>query len=440
MRRTWLVTLASGLALVTVVALAAYIFNRPSVLRVAVARDSEDARLMAAIQQAFAKDGKNIRLRLTPVNDASASAAAMEAGQADLAVVRSDIAMPPNGQTLVILHRNAAVLMTTASAKIDKVSALKGRKVGVIRATATGRGNLNLLDAVLAQYDVPADSVTRIPLSIQDLPQALRNGDIDALLAVGIASSGSVGEAVTAFLLNSQGPPVFIPISEAGALSQNSPVYEAVEILAGSFGGSPPRPTKNFNTIGVTTRLVGSADLKESVAADLTRYIFAERPVVAQTMPLANKIEPPPTDKGQTFPVHPGAQEYLDGEEQTFLEKNSDVIYLGAMFASVIGSAAAALASRMGARGHAVVEAHLDRLLQLAKLARQAEQPSTLDALEGEVDQILLQALGRDCLKSMEGHRASGFGLALEHVRMSIADQRWALAARPAPRLALAGE
>ena len=440
MRRTVLVWLAGGLATATMLSMTAFLYNRPIVLRVAVARESEDAKLLAAIQQAFAKDGKDIRLKINPVADGVESAAALESGKADLAVVRSDIAMPPSGQTLVILHRNSAVLMAAASAKIDKVGALRGHKVGVLRGVSTGQGNLKLLDVVLAQYEVPADTVTKVPLTLADLPQAVRNGDIDALLTVGIPGAGGASDAVSAFTQNSEAPPVFIPISEAGALSQRLPAFDAVEVLAGSFGGSPPRPARTFNTLGVTSRLVAHNKMSEATAADLTRYLFAERPVVAQTVPLANRMEAPTADKGQTFPVHPGTLAYLDGEEQTFLEKNSDYIYLGAMLLSVLGSIAAAFASRIGAQGHAQLEGHLENLLELMKSAREAPDFATLDHLEGEADRVLIAALGKGTVRGLDGHRASAFALALDHLRACIADRRKALAGRGTGRLALAGE
>src|SRR5438270_8808071 len=110
MRRTVLIAIAGCLATAAIVALTGYFWERPTSLRVAVTRDTDDFRLIGAIAHIFSKEHESIRLKITPVNDAAASAAALEAGDADLAVVRSDVVMPPSGQTLVILHHNAAVI------------------------------------------------------------------------------------------------------------------------------------------------------------------------------------------------------------------------------------------------------------------------------------------------------------------------------------------
>src|SRR5437868_4413916 len=114
MRRTVLIAIAGCLATAAIVALGGYFWERPTSLKVAVTRDTDDFRLMTAIQHVFGKERESIRFKLDPVNDAAASAAALESGEADLAVVRSDIAVPPSGQTLVILHRNAAVILVPA--------------------------------------------------------------------------------------------------------------------------------------------------------------------------------------------------------------------------------------------------------------------------------------------------------------------------------------
>ena len=115
MRRVLLIAVASGLALASAAVVANYFFFRPSALRVAVARDSDDYKLMVAAARVFSSSRENIRLRIVPVNTAAASAVALRAGEADLAVVRSDIAVPSNGQTLVILHHNPAFVIARSS-------------------------------------------------------------------------------------------------------------------------------------------------------------------------------------------------------------------------------------------------------------------------------------------------------------------------------------
>ena len=429
MRRLVFAALAGSLAVIGLAGLGLYIWERPTVLRVAVTRNSDSNKVLAAMQQAFARESKNIRFKIIPVQDFAASAAALEANASDLSVVRSDIALPPIGQTLAIFYREAAVLMAPAGSRLGKVSSLNGQRVGVLRGNTSGSGNTNLLTIVLGQYDVPQSGVTIRALLPEELPKAIREHEIDAVMVVGVPSGGVMQDAVTALTQNGNGPPVFIPISEASAISQRSPIFESREIVAGTFGGSPQRPVESFDTLGVTVRLVARSSLADSVAADVVRHIFAVRPMIAVSLPIANQLEAPSTDKGQTLPTHPGAAAFFDGEEQTFLEKNSDFIYLGALLASLVGSGLAALASRIGMQGHAEIEAHLERLLHLMQAARNAGDTGTLDQIDDEAHIILASALERTKLRGFDSGRASAFTLAFDRVCATVRDRRMHLAA-----------
>ncbi len=432
MRRVVFASLASSLALAGLAGLGFFVLERPTYLRVAVTANSESSRLMTAMQQAFAREGKNIRFRILPTADFAASAAALQAGQSDLAVVRSDIAMPPSGLTLAVLYREAAVLMAPAGSKLAKVPDLRGQKVGILRGRTSGSGNSALLITVLGQYDVPPDAVTTTYLMPEDLPKAIREHEIDAVLVVGVPSAGTVGEAVTVLTQNAGGPPVFIPISEASAIALRAPAFETQEIVAGAFGGSPQRPKENFDTLGISVRLVGKNSLSDAVAADVARHMFAVRPMIAQSLPLANLLQAPSTDKGQALPTHPGVAAYIDGEEQTFFDKNGDIIYLTAMFASLIGSGIAAFASRMGLQSYAEIESHLERMVQLMQAARAASDVATLDTIEDEAHVILASVLDRTKLRGLEGHRASAFSLAFDRLCVVVRERRtWLAAAAP---------
>ena len=85
-------------------------WRRSPPLRIAIPRDSDDQAIMAAAALDFAEKRESIRLKLVAVEMAESSRA-LEEGHADLAIVRSDIAMPPSGQTVLIMRRNAAVLL-----------------------------------------------------------------------------------------------------------------------------------------------------------------------------------------------------------------------------------------------------------------------------------------------------------------------------------------
>lgn len=431
---------AAGLLIAGAAAGLNYAFLRPTTLRVAVSQGTDDHRLVDAIARVFSsRDG--VRLRVVPVSTANASSAALQSESVDLAVIRSDISVPPNGQTLVILHRNPALLVARGDDMIGSVPDLKGKTVGIVRGTATGMGNVKLFDTILAQYEIDPDAVRHEVIEREAMAEAVKSRQVDAIFVVGPATADFPSEAVTA-VTKAAGSAKFIPIAEAKAIAQRSNVLESTEIVRGAFGGDPPRPSEAFETVGVSVRLMARASLRDSTAGEVTRRLFSERLSIAKLEKLANQIEAPATDKGAALPVHPGAAAFLDDEEKNFFDKYSDFIYLGAMTLSVLGSGLAAVATRMSNTRHSEFDRVLERLLEILKAARSSDRPDELDDLEKQTDEILASSLADRRLRGLDAHAMTALGLALDQARDAIRERRAIIARQPrrpveAPRLAL---
>jgi TRAP-type uncharacterized transport system substrate-binding protein len=432
MRHLIFLGLAASLGLGALVGLALYLYERPTVLHVAVQRDSDDQAILTAAAQKFAHDRDSIRLKLVPVDNVAEAAQTFQNGHADLAVVRTDIAMPANGASVLIMRKNLVILIAPAGSSLHTVGDLKGRKIGVLRNTplATDPNQPGLLKTILAQYDVPFKSVTTVPLALEDVRGAVQDKRVDAVLAVGVPDAGTLAKVVTAVTAAGQKHPVFIPISDAKAIADRSPYYESAEVVRGLFGGAPPRPLKTFETLSVATRLVAQRTLKDDTVSALTKLLLTVRPVLALRLPVANRIEAPSTSRGAALPVHPGAAAYIDDDEESFFDKYSDVIYITALCLSALGSAAAALASRIGTRATADEDAVLARLVTIVKDARQADM-EMLNELEMEADNLFAAALSPKAVRAnSEGQRINALGIAFEHARHAITQRRHTLASQ----------
>jgi TRAP transporter TAXI family solute receptor len=423
MRRYLLATVALALAIVAVVSLSVWYFERPVVVRVTVARDTPDHQLMTAVAAVMARERETLRLRVTAVDNASASAAAIDNGSTDFAVVRTDIDMPRQGQTVAILHSSPLVILAPGGSGVTQIADLKGRSIGVLVPRPGAGANARLVDALLAHYDA-SEGTRKETLTADELPQALADHRIDALIAVGDPAANQLNEVLSLVAAAGRGPVEFVPVLEGKALSQRSPIFEPVELPRGAFGGATPRPSRDVQTIGVSTRLVARARTPDATVGEMVRILFATRPLIAAAAPQANRMEAPSTNKGATLPVHPGAAAYLDGEEESFLDKYSDFIYLGAMLLSVLASAAAALASRLTAANHARSEELMQLLLEHLATAREAASSVRLDELEREADMVLAQALEAGSLRHLDTHRVTALGLAIDQVRLAIRDRR----------------
>jgi TRAP-type uncharacterized transport system substrate-binding protein len=430
MRRILLLLLALGTGLVALTTIGLYFYERPTFLKVAVPRGGEAQKLFAALNQELVRTRADLRFHLVPTNDVRAAAKAMADGAVDLAVVRSDIAMPTNAATALILSHQFAIIAAAHGASYSNFSDLKGKRVAIVASEISGDANQKLLDTIEAQYSLPPDAIDRKLVDLSGLPELLHSGEIDAVLAFGAFDSPQISEIIQLLSHHVSPPdsPVFVPIRESNAIAKRFPGLEATEILRGAFGGSPSRPAENVETIGATLRLVASNDLANSTVGDVTGLILANRAAAATTAPLANHIEAPETDKGGVLPTHPGAAAFLDGEEETFFEKYSDMIYIGAMVGSVLISSLAALASRMTVRGYARFDQLMEQALIILKAGREATDAQELNRLELEIDEILTQSLAAAQMPKLDGHQLAALTLAVQQARLAIADRRAELA------------
>ena len=368
-------------------------------MRIAVGPpNSDDLKVVQTLTQSFAHS--HVRLRPVQTDGAAASATALAEGKADLAIIRGDLDVPKNAQAVATLRKNVAVLWVPPAAKgkksgpkITKIQQLAGRRIGVVGRTPA---NVNLLKVILRQYGVDPSKVEIAQFPANEAADAIRNQKADAYLAAGPVNSKITTDAINASMRDGASP-TFLAIDAAAAISQNYPAYEASEIPAGAFGGSPARPDDEVKTISFSHHIVARKGLSEATVSAFTRQLFAVRQTLLSEFPLAAKIETPDTDKDAVIPVHPGAAAYVDGEEKTFLDRYSDYIWFGLMGLSLLGSVGAWFASYLKKDERSNNSSLRERLLDMLALARHSDSIDELDQMQAEADNIL-----RDTLNSFE--------------------------------------
>jgi TRAP transporter TAXI family solute receptor len=436
-RKMMFVTLAGILAVIGTLAGAYYFAMRPVTLRVAVGpANSDDLKVVQALTQAFTQARGYVRLRPIQTDGAAASAQALADGKADLAIIRGDLEVPKNAQAVATLRKNVAVLWVSPAAKIKgkkaapkitKIPQLAGHRIGVVGRT---QANVNLLKVILQQYGVDPSKVEIVQFPANEAADAIRNQKADAYLAAGPVNSKITADAIAASARDG-GTPTFLAIDSAEAISQNHPMYEASEIPAGAFGGSPAKPDDEVKTIGFSHHIVARKGLAESTVAAFTRQLFAIRQSVMTEFPLAAKIETPDTDKDAVIPVHPGAAAFVDGEEKTFLDRYSDYIWWGLMALSAIGSAGAWFAGYLKKDERSNNSSLRERLLEMIAAARRSDSTEELDQMQTEADDILRDTLHCYEHGAIEEGALTAFNIALDQFHSAVADRRAVLMSMP---------
>jgi TRAP transporter TAXI family solute receptor len=436
-RRMMFITLAAILAIVGSLAGGYYFASRPVTLRIAVGpANSDDVKVVQALTQAFNQTHSHIRLRPMQTDGPTASGDLLADGKTDLAIIRGDLDVPKIAQAVATLRKNVAVLWVPApvkvkgkkaAPKITKIAQLAGHRVGVVGRTPA---NVNLLKVILQQYGVDPSKVEIVQFPAPEAADAVRSQKADAYIAAGPLNSKITAEAIAASTHDGV-TPTFLAIDSAEAIAQNHPAYEAAEIPAGSFGGSPDRPDDEIKTISFSHHIVARKDLSETTVAAFTRQLFAIRQSVMSEFPLAAKIETPDTDKDAAIPVHPGAAAFVDGEEKSFMDRYSDYIWWGLMLLSATGSAGAWFAGYLKKDERNNNSSLRERLLDMLAAARRSDSIEELDTMQAEADTILRDTLVSFENGAVEEGALTAFNIALEQFHNAVADRKALLISMP---------
>lgn len=420
--------LTVAFALIAVVALTLRFAERPQVLKVAVGpADGDNAKLIAAIARRLEQSCGRVRFTILPVEDLTQSAEALEQGRADLAVIRSDVSIPANGATIVILHNDIALLAAAAGSKITKVPDLAKKRVGILPGR---KANASLLDAILAEYGIAPDTVQNIMLSTDDLAQVVAQKGVDAILAVGPLRGHSI-EIATAALMARNHALVLIPVDAAEGIAARNPAYQKGDVPAGFFHGVPPQPKEDLATLSVAIRLEARQNLSEEIGTALTKRLFAMRRSLQAEVPIAAFMEKPDTAKDSAEAVHAGAAAYYDNDEKSFMDQYGDWLYIGAMLLSGLGSMVAAMFGLTKARARKSALALVDELIEIKQAAHAAKEISQLNGFELQIEDLSTKGLRFARDNNFDEAGLAALKLAIDEARRAIGDQRKELEARP---------
>ena len=389
-------------------------------VKIAVAESSvEDRRAATALIQFFATQHPRVRIKTTFEPDRLEAAAALDRGESQFALVRSDAAAQ-DGQTLVILRRDAAVFVAPGGSPVDGVSKLRGATVALLDGRKL---DARLLDLILDHFGIPPASVRRETLTIDQLTEAARHRRIGAVFVVAPATA-KVWLQLYAALRKGSGAPRTFEVDEAAAIAREHPVLDTIDLPKGTLNGSLPAPGDDITTLSVSHRLVARSAVPDWLAGEITRAVLTGKPKLAALDDDMTGIEAPDTDdKTVALPIHPGAAAYLSGN----LPSLSDQVQSAGYWLGLMVSAAASLS----AAGAALYQrfrperppTRVMRLLEIWLAVRGADL-ATLDDLEAEADALVAEAIRDQARARTESVEMRLVTLLVAHVREAVQRRR----------------
>jgi TRAP-type uncharacterized transport system substrate-binding protein len=451
LRHAWLVTILGTLIIGGSVWLAFYLTNRATVITVAAGPASGfDAKLLQILNDKFARDHDKTQLELVATSDAAASARAIADRKAELAILPSTLESAPDWPVVAILRKNVMALIVPAAAendgtgkkgksakggkaakkakpektgdddKLEKVSQLAGRRVGIVSG---GAASADLLNAVLKHYGVPLDKVQISQVEPDKLAAAVREHQVDVILVAGTATGHAISDAVAAATQNDEAPG-FIAIDQADGIAMRNPAFESVDIDAGTFGGNPPTPDDSLKTLGFSDYLVARRTYNQDHIAALSKLIYTSRQWLATQPGAEIKIKAPSTDKDAPLLVHPGTLAYLGDDQKSFFDKYGDDIFYGLLIFPIFGSAIAGIASYFRNDGRTRRLRLLQRALDLIRKISAASSVEALDQLQTEADNLVHSIIHHCEHEDYDQAALTSFSMALDQLHFATAARR----------------
>ena len=430
LRHTWLVAVLGTLVVIGAVWAAFYVTTEAERLRIAAG--PSDAKFVEALSSQIAQGRHNLHLKFVPAAGPQEAAAAIKDGKADLAILPSPADDSAKWPVVAILRQNVMALIVPApasgkkakkSGKIEKIHQLAGRRVGIVTGN---EASPELLRTVLDHYGVPAAKVTVSEIDPKNIADAIKNNQVDVLFVAGAATGAAISSAVKAASRNGDAPS-FIDIDQADGIAKRNPVFDSIDIDAGTFGGTPPTPDDSLKSLSFAEYLVARKSVSDSVIASLAKIIYSSRQALAAAMPGEIKIEAPSTDKDADVVAHSGALAYLNDSQQSFFDKYGDDIFYGMLIFPVFGSALAGMAGYLRRDTRTRRLRLLQRVLDLVRKAHSAHSLDELEQIQIEADNLVIAIVHQGEREEFDETVRMSFAFALDQLRFAIAGRRTAI-------------
>ena len=388
-----------------------------------------EARFAARLATVLKNNTSRLQLKIVPSGDNAKALAQFDRRDANLAILRTDGKIPPRARTVAILDHDVMLLLSPGGKKIKTIADLKKKKIAVL---AESESSAAFVRTVLEVSESP-DAATRVQMAPPgSTPDKLFASGYGAVVAVTHASRIMKDKSYEqlakrgAFALNA--------IDSAKAIARKYPAISEETIATGMLSASPPIPDDETDTIGLQWLLVAHSKLSTTTVSDLARIIYENKAELALDDGFASKIEPAATDKDAFIVAHTGAAEYINDDTKSFMDRYSDMMYLGAGALSIIGSIFVAIYAKITRIAPEKASELATAILDVGERVEYAKSLDALDELQDELEGILRGVVIGLRDGTISGDGLDTFKLGYEFVRDEIGMRRDHLKRHPPPQ------
>lgn len=389
-------------------------------------QDKFQSGFAASFTKLMHSEHPRIRTNVATLPTREAANKAFEEGKADIIVARSDSA-PRNGLGIAVVRRDLMLFMSPHWHRADSIGGLGGSRIAIL---GSDQRDGALLQIILNAYGVKASTVSYVEPG--DLGAIIHARKADTVFVVAPATSSRIAQTWQTIRKASEETPRILMIDEADAISKRNPTLESQDVPKGAIIGNPAAPDDDSSTLSVSSRLMAPESMPNAVVGEIARMLFKDKGRIASELPATTEIEAPDTDTlNAALPLHPGAYNYLTGNQPSISDQAQDAVYWVGLVASGLGSLGAIAIALMRRFRTPPLQSDMHRLLDIWGASAEADS-ATLRDFEQEVGRIVHDALRRQADGSDPGLEQS-FSLVVAQVRLSIKRRRRELNADTRP-------
>ena len=344
--------------------------------------NSLEARFAARLAAVLKNTNSRLRLKIVANADSAKALAQFDHRQADLAVLRTDAKVPPRARALAILEHDVVLLISPGSKKIKSLAELKKKKIAVL-ADGDNSARSSATSWKFPTAPTPLRG-SRWRRRIRRSTSCSHPGGYGAVIAIAHASTIMKDKRYEQYA--KRGGFTVNAIDESKALARRNPGISEETLATGMLSSAPPIPDDDLDTIGLQWLLVAQSRMSTTTAGDLARTIYENKAELALEDGFASRIEPADTDKDAFIVAHQGAAEYINDDTKSFMDRYSDLLYLGAGALSVIGSIFAGLYTKVTRIAPEKASELATAILDIGERIEHATSLDALDALQDELE------------------------------------------------------
>jgi TRAP-type uncharacterized transport system substrate-binding protein len=414
------VVLTLLLSLATVWGGRALLHNSETLTFAVGAATSDEAMFAAKLASVLKTNASRFRIKIVNNADNAKAIAQFDRRQADLAVLRTDAKVPLRARTLAILEHDLVLLLGPGNKKIKSLAELKKKKVAVL---AESEASLAFVRSILDIADGPDAAKIQLAPTGATLDKLLAPASGNSAVIAIVHASKAVRDKAYAQVAR-RGGFTLNAIDESKALARKFPGISDETLTAGTLSDSPQIPDDDLDTVGLEWLLVAQSRMSPTTAGELARIVYENKSALGLDNGFASRIEPASTEKDAYVMAHQGAADYINDDTKSFMDKYSDLMYLGAAALSVIGSIFAAIYAKITRIAPEKASELSTAILDIGERIEHAHTLDQLECLQDELEGILRGAvIGlRDGTISTDG--LDTFKLGYEFVRDEIGMRR----------------